>query len=1064
MNSQGFSWPPPLSNSCLEGADQVPSNPLPAAPPPYHGLDLEDVIGAPIPGQAAQPKATHGLVQTAGQPSPANILPNSMAAQLSSGLNEAPYLTTYPQESALPVLMALPPMASNPAAEPGGILPSGNDASLRALLPNKLQSLLQQQLLESTLQQQQLKLQLAAKHSEQPVDKPVPMKQPLNQLQGLEIAVQNFAGSSSEAQSTEREPDINWQNALPHLPIRQQQATKGSLDEVALLRAVQAAMAPACPELHPALQQVSGLLFGMAPNHLVDQIKEEAQLNDSDGANGGSNSSSNQSTAAHQQSLAAVPVPGAATAAAAGGGLHSRPAIQDVTDGSNSNSNVSKRATPYQLPSAALEGSGSGSAPTAAGSGGGSGSGSAQEGVDGTAHTKLLRAVTGQEPKEQSPPTSDSAEHAGVLGQAARPGVWHAAAFGGAANASALLQAHDPMQVEPAPRAGAPTHHHHHHHHLSHSHHLSTAKLPSAGTATAATLAAAAAGLLPRHAAPAAPEPMEQQAETVSLPTGPAAAVLAPHGTKRSQHHPHYHSTAPQQTADVGVRGGSEDEDATQELPGLLPAAATAAAGAAAVAVAAELLQRASYHSRVNHLPSHPDFLGDHAAENDHHGSDPGHAGATAASADDNDADRRSLSNGSSQVEGGDHTQRLNKKPRLVWTPELHHRFMNAVQHLGVNNAVPKTILQLMNVQGMTRENVASHLQKYRLYLKRIAGLSAAAPIPQGVLEQVHDQAMREHNLKQAALQSQTPLNLVGMQMPYELRGYNLMAPSGPTPAAGGGGLMSQPSGNLSGMAASQMQQMLMMQQYAQLNAMAQQQQQQQQQQAQQQQNQQAQQQQQQMMMLAMMQAAGMSQQQMPGSYFSFLSNGGSQNNMAPGGPYGMMSGNALGGNMGAMGNAAFMQFPNNMQQQQSMQSLQSMQQQPQQAMQNMQQAQQQQQAMQGMQQAQQQQAMQGMQQAQQQQAMQGMQQAQQQQAMQGMQQAQQQQPMQFIQAMQQQLMQQQQQQQGMQAFQQQQAMQQQQQTMQAMQQMPMQGYGVYTLSAFSPRSSYPGGNGQHSQ
>ena len=33
-------------------------------------------------------------------------------------------------------------------------------------------------------------------------------------------------------------------------------------------------------------------------------------------------------------------------------------------------------------------------------------------------------------------------------------------------------------------------------------------------------------------------------------------------------------------------------------------------------------------------------------------------------------------------------------------------RFMNAVNHLGIKNAVPKTILQLMNVEGMTRENV----------------------------------------------------------------------------------------------------------------------------------------------------------------------------------------------------------------------------------------------------------------------------------------------------------------------------------------------------------------------
>ena len=60
-------------------------------------------------------------------------------------------------------------------------------------------------------------------------------------------------------------------------------------------------------------------------------------------------------------------------------------------------------------------------------------------------------------------------------------------------------------------------------------------------------------------------------------------------------------------------------------------------------------------------------------------------------------------------------------------------KLLNAGQRLrcavmqGIKNAVPKTILQLMNVEGMTRENVASHLQKYRLHLKRSAGYPADA-------------------------------------------------------------------------------------------------------------------------------------------------------------------------------------------------------------------------------------------------------------------------------------------------------------------------------------------------
>ncbi|KAE8693086.1 Transcription factor PCL1 [Hibiscus syriacus] len=93
-----------------------------------------------------------------------------------------------------------------------------------------------------------------------------------------------------------------------------------------------------------------------------------------------------------------------------------------------------------------------------------------------------------------------------------------------------------------------------------------------------------------------------------------------------------------------------------------------------------------------------------------------------------------------------DPSARALKRPRLVWTPQLHKRFVDVVAHLGIKNAVPKTIMQLMNVEGLTRENVASHLQKYRIYLKRMQGLSnegpsasdqlfASTPVPQSLRE-----------------------------------------------------------------------------------------------------------------------------------------------------------------------------------------------------------------------------------------------------------------------------------------------------------------------------------------
>ncbi|KAM3321412.1 two-component response regulator ARR12 [Capsicum chacoense] len=65
------------------------------------------------------------------------------------------------------------------------------------------------------------------------------------------------------------------------------------------------------------------------------------------------------------------------------------------------------------------------------------------------------------------------------------------------------------------------------------------------------------------------------------------------------------------------------------------------------------------------------------------------------------------------------------KKPRVVWSIDLHKKFVTAVNQLGLEKAVPKRILDLMNVEGLTRENVASHLQKFRLFLKKFNSAEA---------------------------------------------------------------------------------------------------------------------------------------------------------------------------------------------------------------------------------------------------------------------------------------------------------------------------------------------------
>ncbi|XP_057418717.1 two-component response regulator ARR14-like [Lotus japonicus] len=59
------------------------------------------------------------------------------------------------------------------------------------------------------------------------------------------------------------------------------------------------------------------------------------------------------------------------------------------------------------------------------------------------------------------------------------------------------------------------------------------------------------------------------------------------------------------------------------------------------------------------------------------------------------------------------------KKRRIVWSVELHEHFVRAVTQLGLHKAEPKRILEVMNIPDLTIENVASHLQKFKNFVKR---------------------------------------------------------------------------------------------------------------------------------------------------------------------------------------------------------------------------------------------------------------------------------------------------------------------------------------------------------
>ncbi|XP_074335136.1 two-component response regulator ORR25-like isoform X2 [Apium graveolens] len=62
---------------------------------------------------------------------------------------------------------------------------------------------------------------------------------------------------------------------------------------------------------------------------------------------------------------------------------------------------------------------------------------------------------------------------------------------------------------------------------------------------------------------------------------------------------------------------------------------------------------------------------------------------------------------------------------RFVWTHRLHTQFVEALLVLGYHEAVPKTIMEFMKVPELSREQVASHLQKYRQFINRVLDGSA---------------------------------------------------------------------------------------------------------------------------------------------------------------------------------------------------------------------------------------------------------------------------------------------------------------------------------------------------
>ncbi|KAL2328179.1 hypothetical protein Fmac_021606 [Flemingia macrophylla] len=88
---------------------------------------------------------------------------------------------------------------------------------------------------------------------------------------------------------------------------------------------------------------------------------------------------------------------------------------------------------------------------------------------------------------------------------------------------------------------------------------------------------------------------------------------------------------------------------------------------------------------------------------------------------------RKSSSAQSKNYSSNNNNPQGKKKVKVDWTPELHRRFVQAVEQLGVDKAVPSRILEIMGIDCLTRHNIASHLQKYRSHRKHLLAREAEA-------------------------------------------------------------------------------------------------------------------------------------------------------------------------------------------------------------------------------------------------------------------------------------------------------------------------------------------------
>ncbi|CAJ2634867.1 unnamed protein product [Trifolium pratense] len=79
---------------------------------------------------------------------------------------------------------------------------------------------------------------------------------------------------------------------------------------------------------------------------------------------------------------------------------------------------------------------------------------------------------------------------------------------------------------------------------------------------------------------------------------------------------------------------------------------------------------------------------------------------------ENNEEKESPIGSSNGQTTNNNSTNQTHRKARRCWSPDLHRRFVNALQMLGGSQvATPKQIRELMKVDGLTNDEVKSHLQ-----------------------------------------------------------------------------------------------------------------------------------------------------------------------------------------------------------------------------------------------------------------------------------------------------------------------------------------------------------------